>query len=255
MYVVEPMRQWQLCRRLLLRHRLQRACARRARLPRSSRATNGSCGSIKIGNDPDNECATDADEHLPERRLLQRRRRVRAVHERHRVRELDVRRRRADRLRVQRSGHLPSGRDDALLSLRHARTGPRAATSCNTDPDCIAADYCRISDHSCQPDQAIGATCTAGSQCTSGNCIDGYCCDTACAGLCQACSAAKKGAGVNGVCGNVAGNSDPDAECADQGPNSCGTNGSCNGSGACTLYTNGTVCGCDRVQQRTAERV
>ena len=48
-----------------------------------------------------------------------------------------------------------------------------------------------------------GHTCTAGTQCTSGFCVDGVCCDSACGGGsttdCQACSVAA-GAATDGVC-------------------------------------------------------
>ena len=80
-----------------------------------------------------------------------------------------------------------------------------------------------------------GTTCDAGGECASGNCADGVCCDVACGGTCEACTAAKKGAGMNGTCGPVAGSSDPDAEC----PGSL----TCNGAGACSpKLTNGTAC-------------
>jgi len=52
-----------------------------------------------------------------------------------------------------------------------------------------------------------GQTCTAANQCSSGFCVDGYCCDQACGGTqnqlptdCQACSIAH-GAATNGTCG------------------------------------------------------
>lgn len=51
-----------------------------------------------------------------------------------------------------------------------------------------------------------GQTCKQDSQCDSGFCVDGVCCDSACAGGttdCQACSVAR-GAAVDGVCGVVA---------------------------------------------------
>ncbi|MEB2313494.1 MAG: hypothetical protein OZ921_14425 [Sorangiineae bacterium] len=121
--------------------------------------------------------------------------------------------------------------------------GSTCGASCNGDGDCIAGSWCRTSDHTCQADQANGATCTSTTQCASGNCVDGYCCDSACAAGCQACSAAKKGSGANGTCGNVANGSDPDGECADQGASSCGTDGACSGSGTCRRYALGTTCG------------
>ncbi|HMY17251.1 MAG TPA: VCBS repeat-containing protein, partial [Polyangium sp.] len=83
-----------------------------------------------------------------------------------------------------------------------------------------------------QTPQANGTTCASGGQCASGHCVDGVCCDTACAGSCTACTAAKKGGGVNGTCGNIAANTDPDKEC---GAGRCGGNGLCR-------YYNGAPC-------------
>ncbi|MDI3291378.1 hypothetical protein [Polyangium sp. 15x6] len=88
-----------------------------------------------------------------------------------------------------------------------------------------------------------GVSCQTGATCESGSCVDGVCCDTACNGTCVACTAAKKGAGVDGACGPVATGADPDSECAEQGANTCGTTGSCNGAGACAMHAQGTPCG------------
>ncbi len=55
----------------------------------------------------------------------------------------------------------------------------------------------------CATGQANGTTCTAGTQCTSGNCVDGVCCNTACgagASDCQACNLT----GTVGTCSFVA---------------------------------------------------
>ena len=54
---------------------------------------------------------------------------------------------------------------------------------------------------------------------------------------------AKKGGGNDGVCGPIGERRDPDNECAQQASSSCGQTGSCNGSGACQLYAQGTSCG------------
>lgn len=52
-----------------------------------------------------------------------------------------------------------------------------------------------------------GEPCKAAAECTSGFCVDGVCCDTACGGGgtndCQACSV-QAGAAANGTCGPVA---------------------------------------------------
>src|SRR6185295_11051055 len=73
-------------------------------------------------------------------------------------------------------------------------------------------------------------------------CTDGVCCDQACAGNCVACSAAKKGQGIDGVCGNVASGTDPDSECATDAVATCDHTGTCSGQGACANYAVGTVC-------------
>jgi len=116
-------------------------------------------------------------------------------------------------------------------------------TNCTSDSHCVASAYCRTSDGTCQFDLPSGSACTGASQCASGYCVDGVCCSTACTGLCQACSVAKKGSGVDGECGAIKDGSDPDAECTDQGAASCQNDGQCNGAGACRKYAKGTSCG------------
>ena len=59
----------------------------------------------------------------------------------------------------------------------------------------------------------LGEPCSLGTDCVSGNCIDGFCCDTACGAECEACSQAKTGVS-NGTCAAVTSMTDPDEECA-----------------------------------------
>jgi len=80
---------------------------------------------------------------------------------------------------------------------------------------------------------ANAQACGANPQCASGFCVDGVCCDAKCDNKCMACSAAKKGSGVDGVCGSIAYDTDPDNECV---------NGACDGKNICKFY-NGTSCG------------
>jgi hypothetical protein len=87
-----------------------------------------------------------------------------------------------------------------------------------------------------------GAACAEDAGCQSGVCADGVCCEGPCLGTCQACSAAKKGAGVDGVCGPIAGATDPDDECAAAAPSTCQQSGLCDGNGACGLWPSGTAC-------------
>lgn len=49
--------------------------------------------------------------------------------------------------------------------------------------------------------QPLGAVCTLGGECASGNCIDGVCCNTTCTGQCEACDVAA----TKGTCTPVAG--------------------------------------------------
>jgi MYXO-CTERM domain-containing protein len=78
-----------------------------------------------------------------------------------------------------------------------------------------------------------GTTCTMNSDCGSGFCVDGVCCNNACAGGttdCQACSIAA-GAAVNGTCGpRTAG-----LTCSDG--NMCTTADTCDSGGTCTAGT------------------
>ncbi len=86
-----------------------------------------------------------------------------------------------------------------------------------------------------------GETCEADSDCTSGNCVDGYCCDTACDGICEACDIS----GSEGTCTNIAEDTDPDNECDLSCANGCADQtGDCNGSGACkkTYCAEGQAC-------------
>lgn len=85
---------------------------------------------------------------------------------------------------------------------------------------------------------ALGGTCGAAATCASGFCVDGVCCESACNGRCQSCATA---AGA-GRCVAAEPGTDPRDECADQGAASCGTNGFCDGAGACGRYPAGHMC-------------
>ena len=84
----------------------------------------------------------------------------------------------------------------------------------------------------------LGEACSDDEACASGFCSDGVCCNAPC-GLCQVC-AVESGAAIDGQCAPVDSGSDPDDECADEGP--CATDGACDGAGQCRMYENGTVC-------------
>lgn len=113
-------------------------------------------------------------------------------------------------------------------------------TTCAADSDCITGDFC--SGGVCTGKSGNGTACTTTSQCTSGACVDGVCCENSCPGLCMACSNAKTG-NTNGLCRGVQVGTDPDNECAAGAANSCGQDGTCNGSGACRITGSGIACG------------
>jgi hypothetical protein len=75
--------------------------------------------------------------------------------------------------------------------------------SCIVDIDCSANNYCD-GGNACVPQFVDGTACTQSNQCLSGNCVDGYCCDTACGGECDACNLG----GSEGVC-TVRADADP----------------------------------------------
>jgi hypothetical protein len=113
-------------------------------------------------------------------------------------------------------------------------------TSCLSNADCSTSTFCSSAGH-CVVPQTGGASCTAGSQCANGNCVDGVCCETACTGLCSACASTRTGA-ADGLCRPVTAGTDPDSECAADPFASCGHDGTCDGAGACRLYAAGTGC-------------
>ena len=76
-----------------------------------------------------------------------------------------------------------------------------------------------------------GGACAFGSQCASGNCVDGVCCNLSCDDLCDTCAYP----GSLGTCLPLPNGSDPKNECPGAQV--------CSGSGTCTPGPNGTPCG------------
>ncbi len=94
---------------------------------------------------------------------------------------------------------------------------------------------------------AQGKACSANTDCGSGFCVEGVCCNSACSGSCQSCLAAKNN-GANGTCGNIAAGQTPKTACA-IATDVCGTGGQCRcGDGAkdgteTDIDCGGSVCG------------
>ncbi|MBI2394594.1 MAG: hypothetical protein HYV09_33805, partial [Deltaproteobacteria bacterium] len=104
------------------------------------------------------------------------------------------------------------------------------ATGCTSDAQCGAGSYCDAAG-ACVAQKTQGAACNLATDCKSGscracatgNCVDGYCCNTACGGQCQACDVS----GALGTCVTVTGAVH-------------GARPACSGTGACAASCNGT---------------
>jgi hypothetical protein len=85
---------------------------------------------------------------------------------------------------------------------------------------------------------ANGHGCLGGKECDSGVCVDGVCCASACTATCSACNVA----GSEGTCTPIAAGEDPSDECPMEAMSTCGSDGTCDGAGACRKYPVGTQC-------------
>jgi hypothetical protein len=116
--------------------------------------------------------------------------------------------------------------------------GKGCASSCTSDTDCAATQYCNASGV-CTTRIARGDACKADGECASRFCVDGVCCDTKCDGQCQACAEP----GSVGSCIAVKGAPrTPRAACAGSDP-ACA--GSCDGTdiAGCSYPSAGRTCG------------
>lgn len=109
-------------------------------------------------------------------------------------------------------------------------TTANQSTTCQIGAVCVAG--------ACQPKLANGQGCTSSTQCLSGNCRDGVCCDTTCQAACYSCALAGK----LGTCSAVPAGQDPGGDCPQDAVATCGKDGTCDGKGACRLYAAGTTC-------------
>jgi hypothetical protein len=108
--------------------------------------------------------------------------------------------------------------------------------TCTADADCLPPAVCNGGSCGLKPN---GAICANKNECLSSFCEQGVCCETACTGICKSCALTAS----RGACTNLAnGSADIMSRCSDQGAPSCGTDGFCDGRGACRLYGAGTSC-------------
>ncbi len=112
---------------------------------------------------------------------------------------------------------------------------------CETDAACQATEFCDTIQNRCVTKLTDGTACTTANVCQSGFCADGVCCESACQGTCMSCAAALS-TGKDGECAPILDGTDPKTQCNDEGPSSCGTDGQCDGKGACRFYGVTAVC-------------
>ena len=106
---------------------------------------------------------------------------------------------------------------------------------CTSDTQCVAGNYCVDASCGLKP---WGAKCGKGTECQSGFCAQGACCDSACTTACMACNLNA----APGRCTAVADKSpDPQNICTVTLSNTCGTTGSCL-SGKCAYHDRDTNC-------------
>src|SRR6185436_9259570 len=91
---------------------------------------------------------------------------------------------------------------------------------------------------------ANGAACTFDTDCRFGHCVEGVCCDSACAGKCVSCRGASTG-GADGKCAPVTAGLAHGTDCTASEPATCGLDGKCDGAGACRHHAAGTGCGAE----------
>lgn len=126
-----------------------------------------------------------------------------------------------------------------------APDGAMCAVSCATNEDCVVGFECALATHTCKPLGNTGGACEAAKDCSSGNCVEGVCCNTACDGACDVCTKAL-GATVDGACAVATTGSVGAPECAPfvcdgttaACPNACSVDAQCSSGN----YCNGGAC-------------
>lgn len=127
----------------------------------------------------------------------------------------------------------------------------RCLTNCTKDNHCAPDAHCE--NRQCVAARGNGAFCSADNQCKSHNCVDGFCCDSACGGACDACNLP----GSEGTCSTVALGTSGAPTCGSfvcdgQNPNCpsgcvndtlCASGRYCDGQGTCAARrATGTAC-------------
>lgn len=158
---------------------------------------DGDCAPIPAGEDPNDECAAPGDDGCGADGTCDGERRCR------RYRELGAACGATTCDDGAISGQICDGNglcgtDSAGCGL-YACAGEVCGTSCSNDGDC--APGARCAGERCAPKSELGKPCAQPEACSSGHCVDGVCCNTACRGRCEACAES----GTEGTCTAVLG--------------------------------------------------
>jgi hypothetical protein len=110
-----------------------------------------------------------------------------------------------------------TGSFGTCTNVPSGQTDSNAAVACIAPNACNGAGACKTTN---------GQTCLLPTDCVSGSCADGVCCNTACATACMACNLAA----TLGTCSNIpSGQPDPSPA------NACAGTSLCDGAGVCKL--------------------
>ncbi|MBL8915245.1 MAG: hypothetical protein JNM17_31365 [Archangium sp.] len=123
-------------------------------------------------------------------------------------------------------------------------------TSCTSTRNCAPGRFC--DNGQCEQLRNTGVACTANTQCQTGFCADGVCCNSACSGSCDRCNLAGTGgtcspAPVNDpgspACGGSVVCNGTLADCPILCTSGCPTNTYCSGMYCAAKKPNGVACG------------
>jgi hypothetical protein len=114
--------------------------------------------------------------------------------------------------------------------------GSSCASRCTGNTQCQTGFFCDAG--SCRAKRPAGQACTAAGECSSGNCVDGVCCQAPCGMPCHACNLP----GTVGTCTPIPAGADPGNDCPADPVAGCQRDGTCNGRGGCRLYTANVEC-------------
>jgi hypothetical protein len=138
------------------------------------------------------------------------------------------------------AGSCPAAATSSCGDLVCNAGGTACLTTCSSDSHCTSAARPFCDGGACAATRSNGARCLAAAECASRNCVDGYCCNSACGLSCQACDIA----GRLGICSPVPSGTPYGGRPACAGTGPCA--GFCNGqfSGQCAYPNQATTCMC-----------